>query len=222
MMNNRSKNSLILLIFCLNVLSLIFLGESNSVLVLINKLLSVLGLAWIVYFNFKILNLSSDLRNNQSNHTKIDRTVVDYNPESQFSDLIDSSFALVKGISNDFEVGIYFYQPDSKLLELKNSTSSIFIDSLSLDVSFVKNLFDPTSNIISKRAVNVFITSSSSVTPVDLPRICLTYKRCFDNVIILGFIDKRYEVTKLKYKKHINNKILVCVMSNTTLLPFFF
>ena len=142
MMNNRSKNSLILLIFCLNVLSLIFLGESNSVLVLINKLLSVLGLAWIVYFNFKILNLSSDLRNNQSNHTKIDRTVVDYNPESQFSDLIDSSFALVKGISNDFEVGIYFYQPDSKLLELKNSTSNIFIDSLSLDVSFVKNLFD--------------------------------------------------------------------------------
>ena len=139
-MNNRSKNSLILFIFCLNVLSLVFLGGTNSVLVLLNKLLTVAGLAWIIYFNFKILNLSDDLENNHSNHTKIDRVVFNYNPESQFSDLIDSSFALVKGISHDFEVGIYFYQPDSKLLELKNSTSTIFIDSLPLDVSFVKNL----------------------------------------------------------------------------------
>ena len=139
-MNNRSKNSLILIIFCLNVLSLVFLGGTNSVLVLLNKLLSVAGLAWIIYFNFKILNLSDDLKNHHSNHTEKDRVAFDYNPESQFSDLIDSSFALVKGISHDFEVGIYFYQPDSKLLELKNSTSTIFIDSLPLDVSFVKNL----------------------------------------------------------------------------------
>ena len=139
MMNNRSKNTIILLIFCLNTLSLIFLGDTNSVLSLFNRLLSFVGLVWIIYSYFKILNLNNNLEDYHSNYDR-GNVIFNENPESQFSDLIDSSFSLIKVISHDFEVGIYFYQPDSKLLELKNSTSSIFIDSLSLDIIFFKDI----------------------------------------------------------------------------------
>ena len=138
-MNNRSKNTIILLIFCLNTLSLIFLGDTNSVLSLFNRLLSFVGLVWIIYSYFKILNLNNNLEDYHSNYDR-GNVIFNENPESQFSDLIDSSFSLIKVISHDFEVGIYFYQPDSKLLELKNSTSSIFIDSLSLDNIFFKDI----------------------------------------------------------------------------------
>ena len=115
------------------------MGDTNSVLVLLNRLISFIGLVWIIYYYFKILNLNDDLDNYNSNYD-ISEFIFNDNPESQFSDLIDSSFSLIKGISHDFEVGIYFYQPDSKLLELKSSTSSIFTDSLSLDISFIKNI----------------------------------------------------------------------------------
>ena len=49
-----------------------------------------------------------------------DRYIINDSPNSQFSDLIDASFSLIKDISHDFEVGIYFFQPDSNLLELKS------------------------------------------------------------------------------------------------------
>ena len=51
--------------------------------------------------------------------------------------MIDAAFSLINDISNDFEAGIYFFQPDSKLLELKSFTSEIFIDSLSLENYFI-------------------------------------------------------------------------------------
>ena len=54
--------------------------------------------------------------------------------------MIDAAFSLIKDISHDFEAGIYFFQPDSKLLELKSFTSEIFIDSLPLENNFIEKL----------------------------------------------------------------------------------
>ena len=67
-----------------------------------------------------------------------DKYIIKNNPDSQFSDLIDAVFSLIQDISHDFEAGIYFFQPDSKLLELKSFTSEIFIDSLPLENNFIE------------------------------------------------------------------------------------
>ncbi len=140
MMNNYSKNNLILFIFSLNVLSLVFIGDTSPILGLFNKLVSIAGLSWLIYYHYQTLDFNDDLRYNHSNQG-VDRTVIKDVPNSQFSDLIDSSFALIKDISHDFEIGIYFYQPDSKLLELKSFTSELFIESLALENSFIESLY---------------------------------------------------------------------------------
>ena len=139
MMNKYFTDTLILLIFTLNILLLVFLSEVNPLLALSNKLISIGGLLWLINFYYKTLKFENDNGENFSNQS-IDRYIVDDNPNSQFSKLIDVTFLLIKDISHDFEVGVYFFQPDSNLLELKSSTADSFVESLALDNSFTKNL----------------------------------------------------------------------------------
>ena len=139
MMKNYSIETFILFIFSLNVLSLVFIADNNSVLGLFNRLISIAGLAWIIYYYYKKQN-SNNVFGHTYKNLESNRIIVKDNPDSQFSDLIDASFSLIKNISTDFEVGIYFYQPESKSLELKDFTSEIFIESISLEISFIKSL----------------------------------------------------------------------------------
>ena len=114
-MNKYLINNLILFIFSLNILTIVFIGNSNPILDLFNKLIAIAGLAWLFNYYYKTLNLNNNQIHNHFS-LKADRIVVKDDLNSQFSSLIDASFALIKDISHDFEVGIYFYQPDSKLL----------------------------------------------------------------------------------------------------------
>ena len=84
-------------------------------------------------------NFSEDSRHSYLNKD-LETITLEDNPNSQFSNLIDTSFALIKEISHDFEVGIYFFQPDSKLLELKSFSFDSFIDSITLENNFIENL----------------------------------------------------------------------------------
>ncbi len=139
MMNKFSANNLIFSIFSLNILSLVFVGDVNPILVLFNKLMSIAGLSWFIHYYYKTLNYNDDIKDNYLNQD-MDTVILKDDPSSQFSDLIDASFSLIKDISDDFEVGSYFYQPDSKLLELKSFTSDLFTESLTLENSFIENL----------------------------------------------------------------------------------
>ena len=138
-MNNHSRNSFILFVFSLNILALIFLDEIHPVLGLLIKLFSISGLVWIVYYFYNSLRTYG----NSGNHNEdihIDKITLGENIDLQFSKLIDKSFNFVKDISSDYQVGIYFYQPDSNLFELRNSTSDSFVDSIPKNNSFVEKL----------------------------------------------------------------------------------
>ena len=139
MMNKHSTDTLILFIFTINVLSLVFLGDNSPILGLLNKLISIAGLAWLVNYFYKTLKFKNSSEGIDLNQHK-DKYIIKNNPNSQFSDLIDAAFSLIKDISHDFEAGIYFFQPDSKLLELKSFTSEIFIDSLPMENNFIEKL----------------------------------------------------------------------------------
>ena len=153
-MNKYSADTLILFIFTINVLSLVFIGDNSPILVLFNKLISIAGLSWFINYYYKILKFKNGSAGTDLNQHK-DKYIIKDNPNSQFSDLIDAAFSLIKDVSHDFEAGIYFFQPDSKLLELKSFTSEIFIDSLPLENSFIEkfnghnpqNLFYQKDNI---------------------------------------------------------------------------
>ena len=138
-MNKHSTDTLILFIFTINVLSLVFLGDNSPILGLFNKLISIAGLAWLVNYFYKTLKFKNSSEGIDLNQHK-DKYIIKDNPNSQFSNLIDAAFSLIKDISHDFEAGIYFFQPDSKLLELKSFTSEIFIDSLPLENNFIEKL----------------------------------------------------------------------------------
>ena len=139
MMNKHSTDTLILFIFTINVLSLVFLGDNSPILGLFNKLISIAGLAWLVNYFYKTLKFKNSSEGIDLNQHK-DKYIIKNNPNSQFSDLIDAAFSLIQDISHDFEAGIYFFQPDSKLLELKSFTSEIFIDSLPMENNFIEKL----------------------------------------------------------------------------------
>ena len=139
MMNKYSTDTLILFIFTINILSLIFLGDNSPILRLFNKLISIAGLSWLINNYYKTLKFKNDSVGIELSQHK-DTYIIKDNPNSQFSDLINATFSLIKDISHDFESGIYFFQPDSKLLELKSFTSEIFIDSLPLENNFIEKL----------------------------------------------------------------------------------
>ena len=153
-MNKYSADTLILFIFTINVLSLVFIGDNSPILVLLNKLISIAGLSWLINYYYKILKFKNGSPGIDLDQHK-DKYIIKDNPNSQFSDLIDAAFSLIKDVSHDFEAGIYFFQPDSKLLELKSFTSEIFIDSLPQENSFIEkfngdnpqNLFYQKDNI---------------------------------------------------------------------------
>ena len=138
-MNKNFTDTLILFIFTVNVLSLVFLGDNSPILGLFNKLISIAGLSWLINYYYKTLKFKNDSEVTDLSQNK-DIYIVKDNPNSQFSYLIDVAFSLIKDISHDFEAGIYFFQPDSKLLELKSFTSEIFIDSLPLENNFIEKL----------------------------------------------------------------------------------
>ena len=154
MMNKHSTDTLILFIFTINVLLLVFLGDNSPILGLLNKLISIAGLSWLINYYYKILKFKNGYSVIGLDQHK-DKYIIKDNPDSQFSDLIDAAFSLIKDVSHDFEAGIYFFQPDSKLLELKSFTSEIFIDSFPLENSFIEkfngdnpqNLFYQKDNI---------------------------------------------------------------------------
>ena len=154
MMNKHSTDTLILFIFTINVLLLVFLGDNSPILGLLNKLISIAGLSWLINYYYKILKFKNGYSVIDLDQHK-DKYIIKDNPDSQFSDLIDAAFSLIKDVSHDFEAGIYFFQPDSKLLELKSFTSEIFIDSFPLENSFIEkfngdnpqNLFYQKDNI---------------------------------------------------------------------------
>tara|TARA_B100000927_G_scaffold145614_1_gene117542 strand:+ start:799 stop:2487 length:1689 start_codon:yes stop_codon:yes gene_type:complete len=153
-MNKHSTDTLILFIFTINVLLLVFLGDNSPILGLLNKLISIAGLSWLINYYYKILKFKNGYSVIDLDQHK-DKYIIKDNPDSQFSDLIDAAFSLIKDVSHDFEAGIYFFQPDSKLLELKSFTSEIFIDSFPLENSFIEkfngdnpqNLFYQKDNI---------------------------------------------------------------------------
>ena len=105
-MNKHSTDTLILFIFTINVLSLVFLGDNSPILGLFNKLISIAGLAWLVNYFYKTLKFKNSSEGIDLNQHK-DKYIIKNNPNSQFSDLIDAVFSLIKDISHDFEAGIY-------------------------------------------------------------------------------------------------------------------
>ena len=58
-MNKHSTDTLILFIFTINVLSLVFLGDNSPILGLLNKLISIAGLAWLVNYFYKTLKFKN-------------------------------------------------------------------------------------------------------------------------------------------------------------------
>ena len=101
-MNKYSIDTLILFIFTINVLSLVFIGDNSPILVLLNKLISIAGLSWLINYYYKILKFKNGSRGIDLNQDK-DKYIIRDNPNSQFSDLIDAAFSLIKDISHDFE-----------------------------------------------------------------------------------------------------------------------
>ena len=125
LMNKISTSTFIFLGFCLNICLIIFLPDGSNTVNLIIRLTAVAGLVWLIYSYFQFLGLQSydKLRVDNSSHEYID---LDQNAKTQFLDLIKLAFTTIKDINIDFEIGIYFIDPDSKEYVLKDSTSKDF------------------------------------------------------------------------------------------------
>ncbi|OUV05317.1 MAG: hypothetical protein CBC40_02725 [bacterium TMED80] len=187
MMNKYSKDTLILFIFTINVLSLVFLGDNSPILGLFNKLISIAGLSWLVNYFYKTLKFKNSSEGIDLNQHK-DKYIIKNNPNSQFSDLIDAAFSLIKDISHDFEAGIYFFQPDSKLLELKSFTSEIFIDSLPLENNFIEKLNgDNQQNLFYQKDNKEYWHSLFKEEPIKGSE-CVILQPIIINEVIAGFI----------------------------------
>ena len=128
-MNKISTSTFIFLGFCLNICLIIFLPEGSDTANLIIKLTAVAGLVWLIYFYFQFLGFQSDngRRIDNNSHQFID---VDQNAKTQFLDLIELAFTTIKDINIEFEIGVYFIDPDSNDYILKDSTSKDFSSTL--------------------------------------------------------------------------------------------
>ena len=134
-MKKNYTNSFILSIFCLNVLFLVFSSGTNEFLKLFSSLLTITGLVWLIYFYLRLLDSESSFISLDDN-LKTDNFNLELSPDSQFLNLIDSSFALIKDLNSGFESAIYFFQPESDAYEVKSSSSDIFTKSFSSSTSF--------------------------------------------------------------------------------------
>ena len=137
MMKKNYINSFILSIFCFNVLFLVFSSGTNEFLKLFSSLLTIIGLVWLVYFYLQSLD-SDNAYTSINNNLKINDINLQLSPDSQFLNLIDSSFALIKDLNSGFESAIYFFQPESDTYEVKSSSSDIFTNSFSSSTSFIE------------------------------------------------------------------------------------
>ena len=139
MMNKKSINTFIVLVFCLNIILLVLLKGSNDVLDLFLRLLALPGLIWISYLYFKSLDSSidSDYSEDIPSKSNFDS---DRSPESQFRDLIKLSFVFLKDLNKNFEASIFFLQPNSDCFEIKDSTSDNFFEKISTSSEVLKNI----------------------------------------------------------------------------------
>ena len=143
-MKKNSINSFILFAFCLNILFLVFSYDTNNFLKLLSSLLAVFGIAWLVYSYLKFLDFENNADNPKNSLNVNDSANIELSPDNQFLNLIDSSFALIKDLNNEFEAAIYFFESGSDNYELKSHSSDIFSESFSsseifLDYSAKKN-----------------------------------------------------------------------------------
>ena len=58
--------------------------------------------------------------------SKADALNLELSPDSQFLNLIDSSFALIKDLNSGFESAIYFFQPKSDAYEVKEVHHQVY------------------------------------------------------------------------------------------------
>ena len=128
-MNQISTSTFIFLGFCLNICLIIFLPDGSNAVNLIIRLTAVAGLVWLIYFYFQFLGLQSN-DNRSIDYSSHEFINVNHNAKSQFLDLIELAFTTIKDINIEFEIGIYFIDPDSKDYILKDSTSKDFSSKL--------------------------------------------------------------------------------------------
>jgi len=124
-MNKISISTFIFLGFCLNICLIIFLPDGSNIVNLVIRLTGVVGLIWLIYFYFQFLGLQGD-DNHRLDNSSHDFFDVDQTAKTQFLGLIELAFTTIKDINIEFEIGIYFIDPDSKGYILKDSTSKDF------------------------------------------------------------------------------------------------
>ena len=147
MMKKNYTNSFILSIFSLNVLFLVFSSGTNEFLKLFSSLLTIIGLVWLIYFYLQLLD-SESATISLDNNLKTNDFNLELSPDSQFLNLLDSSFALIKDLNSGFESAVYFLQPESDKYEVINSSSDIFTKSFSSFSSFVEHFTKENKAII--------------------------------------------------------------------------
>ena len=147
-MNKISLSTFIFLGFCLNICLIIFLPEGSNTVNLLFRLTGVAGLIWLIYFYFQFLGIQG-LDNHRLDNSSQEFIDLKENAKTQFLDLIELAFTTIKDINIEFEIGIYFIDPDSKDYILKDSTSNDFSNKLINDSSILsKILYSNELNII--------------------------------------------------------------------------
>tara|TARA_Y100001970_G_scaffold203108_1_gene247246 strand:- start:4046 stop:5734 length:1689 start_codon:yes stop_codon:yes gene_type:complete len=154
-MNRISKSTFIFLGFCLNFCLIIFLPDYSNPVNLATRLTGLAGLVWLIHFYFQFLGLQSDEshRVDNSSHDFID---VDKSAKTQFSGLIELAFTTIKDINIDFEIAIYFIDPDSEDYILKDSTSKAFSSKLIKDSSIL-------AKILHSNELNIIYQKDNSI-----------------------------------------------------------
>ena len=138
-MKKKTINTFIVLVFCLDIILLVFLKGSNDVLDLVLRLLTFPGLAWILYLYYQSLDSSNFLADFEMMPSKR-HLEVDKNPDSQFLNLINSSFLFINDLNINFDAAIYFLQPKGEGFSIKNSMSDKFVETISTQSSVINNI----------------------------------------------------------------------------------
>ena len=132
LMNRKSISTFIFLGFCLNICLIIFLPNGSNTVNLVIRLTGLAGLIWLTYFYFQFLGLQ-DEENHRIENSFHEFFDLDQAAKTQFLDLIELAFTMIKDINVEFEIGIYFVDPDSNDYILENSTSKDFSNKLNKD-----------------------------------------------------------------------------------------
>jgi len=138
-MNKISTSTFIFLGFCINVCLIIFLPDGSNTVNLIIRLTGVAGLIWLVYFYFQFLGIQSN-ESHRINNSSDQFFDVEKSAKNQFLDLIELAFTTIKDINLEFEIGIYFIDPESNDYILKDSTSKDFSNKLIKDSSILTKI----------------------------------------------------------------------------------